>query len=233
MNRHLNCVWKTPVSHQLSQLWLDPENICGNESTREEEKFHIKTDMNGELLTNDSNLREWINAFREGNGLQTVFSASWSWVHKYTASKGWFGKSRKRRFVKEKFWRRTNQGDMFIQGALPSFLSSNPHSSCSVTWYKRVQKKHKRETVFQVYLLNNYYGKSRVQQMQLSIAALTYWRHSTDAESRSRGREAELVQHCVWPCWINHCNVAVACGAGDHPHRTLTQKERHGVRKGE
>lgn len=152
-----------PVSHQLSQLWLDPENICGNESTRDEEKFHIKTDRNGELLTNHSNLREWINAFREGNGLQTVFFASWSWVQKYTASKTWLGKSRKRRFVKERFWHRTNWGDMFIQEALPSFLSSNPHSSCSVTWYKTVQKKHKRGTGIQVYLLNNYYGKSRVQ----------------------------------------------------------------------
>lgn len=85
------------------------------------------------------------------------------------------------------------------------------------------------ETVFQVYLLNNYSGESRVQQLlQLSIAALTYWRHSTDAESWSRGREAELVQYCVGPCWIDHCDVAVAGGAGDHPHRTLTQKERHG-----
>lgn len=72
-----------------------------------------------------------------------------------------------------------------------------------------------------------------MQLLQLSTAALTYWRHSTDAESWSRGREAELVQYCVGPCWINHCNVAVAGGAGDHPHRTLTQKERHGVRKDE
>lgn len=50
---------------------------------------------------------------------------------------------------------------------------------------------------------------------------LTYWRHSTDAESWSRGREAELVQERVGPRWINHGNVAVAGGTGDHPHRTL------------
>ena len=76
-----------------------------------------------------------------------------------------------------------------------------------------------------MYALNYYYGKSRVQQMQLlqlSIAALTYWRHSTDAESWSRGGEAELIQYRVRPCRINHCNVTVAGGARDHPHRTLT-----------
>lgn len=202
-------------------------------SRQEMKKFHVKSDMNGELLTNDSNLREWMNTFREGKGLQTVSFARWSWMHKYTASKRWLGKSQKRTFVKETFWHRTNWDEMFIQEALPSFLSSNPHSSCSVTWYKTVRKKqknkHKTETVYQVYLLNNYCGKPRVQYMQLlSKAALTYWRHSTDAESWSRGREAELVQYCVGPCWINHYNVAVAGGARDHPHITLTQKKRHG-----
>lgn len=125
-NHHLNGVWKMPVSRQLSQLWLDPENICGNESTRDERKFTLKQ-THADLLTNASNLREWINAFREGNGLQTGLFAGWSWVHKYAGSKRWLGTSRKRRSVKEKFWQRPNQGEMLIQEALtflPEFQST-------------------------------------------------------------------------------------------------------------
>lgn len=43
----------------------------------------------------------------------------------------------------------TQNESMLIQETLPSFLSSNPHSSCSVTWSKTIQKnpKNKRETV--------------------------------------------------------------------------------------
>lgn len=70
-----------------------------------------------------------------------------------------------------------------------------------------------------------------MQQLQRNMAALTYWRHSADAESRGCWGEAELVQYCVGPCRINHRNIAVAGGAGDHPHRTLRQKDGHGVRK--
>lgn len=86
-------------------------------------------------------------------------------------------------------------------------------------------KKHKRETIPVVATKQLRWKLQSAVDVAASTAALTYWRHSTDAESWSRGREAELVQYCVGPCWINHCNVAVAGGAGHHPHTTLTEGE--------
>lgn len=65
--------------------------------------------------------------------------------------------------------------------------------------------------------------------MQLIILALTCGRHSTYAESRSCGREAELVQQSVGPCRINHCNIAVEGRARNYPHRTLTEKNGYAV----
>lgn len=101
---------------------------------------------------------------------------------------------------------------------LPEFRSTQ-FLQCHLT--------HKK--TFQMFLLNNDCGRSREQR---NIAAPTYWRHSTDAESWSRWREAELVQYCVGPCRIDHRDVAVAGGAGHHPHRTLRGKRRCAGRKG-
>lgn len=74
-----------------------------------------------------------------------------------------------------------------------------------------------------MFLLNNDCGRSREQR---NVAALTYWRHSADAESWSCWREAELVQDRVGPRRIDHRDVAVAGGAGHHPHGTLRGEPR-------
>lgn len=63
-----------------------------------------------------------------------------------------------------------------------------------------------------------------------TVAALTYGGHGADAESRSCGGEAELVQDGVGAGRIDHCDVAVAGGAGDHPHRALTAGQTRGGR---
>lgn len=72
-----------------------------------------------------------------------------------------------------------------------------------------------------MFLLNNDWKIQRA-----AAAALTYWGHSTDAESWSCWREAELVQYCVGPGRIDHRDAAVAGGAGHHPHGTLRGKHR-------
>lgn len=97
--------------------------------------------MNGELLKNDSNLRERINAFREKNGLQTFFFVTWSWVHKYTASKRWLGKSRRRRFVQEILWHKMSQC-WFKRHYLPSWVPIHtvPAVSPDPKRYKKTQK---------------------------------------------------------------------------------------------
>lgn len=69
--------------------------------------------------------------------------------------------------------------------------------------------------------------------LQPIILTLTYGRHSTDAESRSWGREAELIQYCVGPCRIDHCNIAAEGRARNDPHRTLAEKDGYGVWKDE
>lgn len=67
------------------------------------------------------------------------------------------------------------------------------------------------------------------QPLQPIILALTYGRHSTDAQGRSCGREVELIQYCVGPSWVNHCNITAGCRARNYPHRTLAEKEGYGV----
>lgn len=69
--------------------------------------------------------------------------------------------------------------------------------------------------------------------LQPIVVALTYWRHSADAESRSCGWEAELIQYCVGPCRINHCNITAGGRTRNYPHRTLAEKDRYGVWKDE
>lgn len=71
------------------------------------------------------------------------------------------------------------------------------------------------------------------QLLQPIVLALTYGRHSTDAEGRSCGREAELIQYCVGPCWINHCNITAGGRARNYPHRTLAERDGYGVWKDE
>lgn len=61
------------------------------------------------------------------------------------------------------------------------------------------------------------------------VLALTYGRYSTDAEGRRCGREGELIQYCVGPSWINHCNVTAGGRARNYPHRTLTEKVEYDV----
>lgn len=65
------------------------------------------------------------------------------------------------------------------------------------------------------------------------VLTLTYRRHSTDAECRSCGREAELIQYCVGPCWINHSNITAGGRTRNYPHRTLAEKDGYGVWKDE
>lgn len=65
--------------------------------------------------------------------------------------------------------------------------------------------------------------------LQPVLVTLTYRRHSTDTKSRSSGREAELIQYCVGPRWIDHGDVAVEGRARHYPHRTLAERDGHGV----
>lgn len=62
----------------------------------------------------------------------------------------------------------------------------------------------------------------------LMFVALTHGRHGTDAESRRGGRETELIQYCIGPCWINHCDVTAGGRARNYPHRALAEKEGYG-----
>lgn len=71
------------------------------------------------------------------------------------------------------------------------------------------------------------------QPLQPVGLALTYGRHSTCAEGRSCRREAELIQYCVGPCWINHCNFTAEGRARNYPHWTLAEKDGYGVWKHE
>lgn len=71
------------------------------------------------------------------------------------------------------------------------------------------------------------------QLLQPIVLALTYGRHSTDAEGRGCWREAELIQYCVGPCWINHCNITAGCRARNYPNRTLAEKSGYEVWKDE
>ena len=83
-----------------------------------------------------------------------------------------------------------------------------------------------------------YEGITQVQntsdKLRLPIVlALTYRRHSTEAEGRSSGREAELIQYWVGPCWIDHCNITAGGRARNYPHRTLAERDGYGVWKDE
>lgn len=65
--------------------------------------------------------------------------------------------------------------------------------------------------------------------LQPVLVTLTYRRHSTDTKSRSSGREAELIQYCVGPRWIDHGDIAAEGRARHYPHRTLAERDGHGV----
>lgn len=71
------------------------------------------------------------------------------------------------------------------------------------------------------------------QLLQAILLALTYRRDSTDAEGRSCGREAELIQDGVGPRRINHCDITARGRARNYPHRTLAERDGQGVWKDE
>lgn len=82
-------------------------------------------------------------------------------------------------------------------------------------------------------VVQNTFQNEVIWGLQPIIFTLTYGGHSTDAESRSWGREAELIQYCVGPCRIDHCNIAAEGRARNDPHRTLAEKDGYGVWKDE
>lgn len=57
--------------------------------------------------------------------------------------------------------------------------------------------------------------------LQPAVLTLTYRRHSTDTESGSSGREAELIQYSVGSDRIDDGDDAAEGGTGHDPHRTL------------
>lgn len=58
------------------------------------------------------------------------------------------------------------------------------------------------------------------------VLALTYRRYSTDAKGGRCGRESKLIQYCVGPSWINHCNFTAGGWSRNYPHRTLMGEGR-------
>lgn len=98
--------------------------------------------------------------------------------------------------------------------------SPNVFSNLSVRSEGILRTEHIREFVFR-------------QLLQPFVPALTYRRHSTDAEGRSCRREAELIQNPVGPCRVNHCNIAAEGRARNYPHRTLAERDGYGVWKDE
>jgi hypothetical protein len=55
--------------------------------------------------------------------------------------------------------------------------------------------------------------------------SLTSRGHSTDAEGRWGRGQAELVQHCVGACRVDHCDFTGGAQARHEPHRALTEEE--------
>lgn len=69
-------------------------------------------------------------------------------------------------------------------------------------------------------------NKTQAKQQQPNDAGLTYGGHGTDAEDGGSGREAEMVQYCVGPCWVNHCDFTAGCRTRNNPNRTLSRAGR-------
>lgn len=63
--------------------------------------------------------------------------------------------------------------------------------------------------------------KNKTKTLQPFNARLTCGAYSTDAEGRGCGREAELIQYCVGPCWVNHRDFTAGGRTRNNPHRTL------------
>ena len=56
--------------------------------------------------------------------------------------------------------------------------------------------------------------------------SLTSRGHGTDTEGRRGRGQAELVQHCVGTCRVNHCDFTGGAQARHEPHRALTGEGR-------
>lgn len=166
-----------------------------------------------------THVSEWTPSVRETDCRQRLLPAEAEWT-RILQERQW-----EKEEVRIRYWDYCTYSailwhELLIQQALPSFLSSNPHGSCTVTWQNKTRNAVSRETFdFRCFVP--------------ILLALTYWRHCTDAECRSCGWEAELIQYCVGPCWINHCNFTAGGRTRNYPHRTLTEKDEHGVLKEE
>lgn len=67
--------------------------------------------------------------------------------------------------------------------------------------------------------------------LQPAVLTLTYRGHSTDTESGSSGREAELIQDSVGSGRIDDGDAAAEGGTRHDPHRTLAETDGHGGMK--